>query len=135
MENFIDNFIGKDGKGIKGIWWRNYSYKVMEEYGLATDEDVKEIVAEDPDFMAEMGRLWFSLMLYHAHYPGEDEPLLTLKPKTKRIFKLLKKDIDDSMDSWERTVTASRENGEKGGRPRKKKPENGEQIPPELPYN
>ena len=128
MENFINNFIGKDGKGIKGIWWRNYSYKVMEEYGLATKEDVKEIVEEDPDFMAEMGRLWFSLMLYHGQYPGDEEPLLKLKPKTKRIFKLLKKDIDDSMVSWETTVTTSRTNGAKGGRPRKN-PEPDENLP------
>lgn len=76
--------------------------------------DMSETVDELSD--AEAGRLFKALL----HY-GNDETVDQLPGQEKIVYKILKATIDRDREAYNRKMQAQRENGAKGGRPRKPK--------------
>lgn len=76
--------------------------------------DMSETVDELSD--AEAGRLFKALL----HY-GNGETIEQLPGQEKIVFKILKATIDRDREAYNRKAQAQRENGMKGGRPRKPK--------------
>lgn len=76
--------------------------------------DMSETVDELSD--AEAGRLFKALL----HY-GNDETVDQLPGQEKIVYKILKATIDRDREAYNRKAQAQRENGAKGGRPRKPK--------------
>ena len=69
---------------------------------------------------AECGRLFRALLRYSS---GEDVELINLQGREEVLFDVYSQQIDRDIQAYEASVMRSRENGSKGGRPRKN-PEN-----------
>ena len=69
---------------------------------------------------AECGRLFRALLRYSA---GEDVELINLQGREEVLFDVYSQQIDRDIQAYEASVMRNRENGSKGGRPRKN-PEN-----------
>ena len=69
---------------------------------------------------AECGRLFRALLRYSA---GEDVGLINLQGREEVLYDVYSQQIDRDVKAYEASVMRSRENGSKGGRP-KKNPEN-----------
>ena len=69
---------------------------------------------------AECGRLFRALLRYSA---GEDVGLINLQGREEVLFDVYSQQIDRDIQAYEASVMRNRENGSKGGRPRKN-PEN-----------
>ena len=69
---------------------------------------------------AECGRLFRALLRYSA---GEDVGLINLQGREEVLFDVYSQQIDRDVKAYEASIVRSRENGSKGGRP-KKNPEN-----------
>jgi hypothetical protein len=65
---------------------------------------------------AECGRLFRALLRYSA---GEDVGLINLQGREEVLFDVYSQQIDRDVKAYEASVSRSRENGSKGGRPKK----------------
>ena len=132
----MDIFDIENGKGKQPTWFKFRAYKLLEQLDLAYAESeeemieqIRQLTEEDEKAMEQFGRILFNTLVY-LFFQG-DQKAFPVDRHYMFLQRMFYSWADEGWKDYENSV----KNGEKGGRPRKKKPENGEQIPPELPYN
>ena len=109
-------FFTTDGMSRGPAWVKLSIQKLIDFFEVETAEDVLEMIQDDPELLSEMGKVFFNLMLYG--YNRENNYITFKYRDMKSLFGLLRQDIDMSYANYYKLI----ENGKKGGRPPKEKP-------------
>ena len=99
----------------KPQWVKLWAEKYYDELCI---EDIKEFYPtpeEEADFLLQVGKAFVSALgYYNAHGSGEEFITYKMNRDGMKLYKSLKRDIDQSYIVYERRV----ENGKLGGRPK-----------------
>jgi hypothetical protein len=106
----------RNDEASKPQWVKLWAEKYYDELCI---EDIKELYPtpeEELSFLTEVGKAFVSALAYYNSYcDGESYTTYQMDRDGRRLYKSLKRDIDQSYISYIKRV----ENGKKGGRPPK----------------
>lgn len=106
-------FYDTDGKTNKPTWVRVNVAEFIEHYAIEDIDDAEDLLEEEPETLERFGKLFLNMLLYSYN---RDNELVELDNREQRLLmNIIKRGVDNSYANYE----INRQNGLKGGRPKK----------------